>query len=314
MSDTKKRVFLCHSTKDKPFVEQLKKDLEKRDFNCWIDRIEIRGGDSLLEKISKGIESCDVFLAFLSENSINSHWVQFELEQAMHKEIEGKNFKVIPLCLDDCKIPEYLKHLHYRDFRDYNCYKDVLDELEIDIGTDTQNFKNLKKYQETLNNDDLIHAYVEFTKDKHVSVDHIAVFTAYRNEFVHILEKQTKYNFNLIDLDNIFWQLLSLRKVGKLPKQPKKSKISKNKVKSKISELERKILDLFYSQFRQTPGNWIQKKHIRSLISLEEISDIDFEATINYLEQKQWIVLHKIQPNSWQGVITPNGIEEVEKK
>src|SRR5438552_16025265 len=44
-------VFLCHSSKDKPFVERLALDLRKLGTGVWLDKWEIKAGDSILERI-----------------------------------------------------------------------------------------------------------------------------------------------------------------------------------------------------------------------------------------------------------------------
>jgi len=58
----------------------------------------------------------------LSSNSINSPWVEKEVDIAMNQEISGKTIKVLPLLLDDCQLPGFLEGKLYADFRNPNNY------------------------------------------------------------------------------------------------------------------------------------------------------------------------------------------------
>ncbi len=110
-------IFLSHSSEDKEFVRDLHKILVDNGINSWIDEAEIKIGDSLLNKISEGIKKADYVAIILSPKSIKSSWVEKELEMAMHQEIERKGIKVLPLIIEDCDVPEYLKIKKYGDFR-----------------------------------------------------------------------------------------------------------------------------------------------------------------------------------------------------
>ncbi len=112
-----KRVFLSHSSKDKLKVREIASFLKENGIYVWIDEAEIRIGDSLINKITDGILGVDYLFAFLSNNSINSDWVQKELELAMNLEIEEKRVVVVPILLEDCNIPGFLKNKLYADMR-----------------------------------------------------------------------------------------------------------------------------------------------------------------------------------------------------
>lgn len=94
-----KKVFITYSHTDKDFVEELKNELELSDVDVSLDTKLLAPGDSLL-KIFEEIGICDFLLPVLSLNSISSDWVQKELETAIVKEIEEKEFKVVPVIKD----------------------------------------------------------------------------------------------------------------------------------------------------------------------------------------------------------------------
>lgn len=58
----KPKVFICYSHHDHAFVARMETALRARSIDVWIDREEISVGDSLLEKITEGIETSRLFM------------------------------------------------------------------------------------------------------------------------------------------------------------------------------------------------------------------------------------------------------------
>lgn len=110
-------LFISYSSKDRPFVQQLRRELFDKGVRIWIDESEIKVGDSLIEKVAEGISDVEFLGAVLSRNSIASNWVQEELRIAITREISGKKLKVLPIVIDDCALPVFLEHKKYADFR-----------------------------------------------------------------------------------------------------------------------------------------------------------------------------------------------------
>lgn len=120
-------IFLSHTSADKPFVRQLREDLLERNVpKVWIDEAEIMLGDSLLEKIAKGIDQCQYFGIVLSPRSIDSNWVRHELETAMNRQIGGREVVVLPLLYERCELPGFLRGRLYADFTEPNGYENAL--------------------------------------------------------------------------------------------------------------------------------------------------------------------------------------------
>ena len=128
-------LFLSHSSKDKPFVRKLSNDLQRMGHYTWIDEAEIKVGDSLIEKIQNGIAETDYLGVVLSRNSIESEWVKREVNIALTQEINGKFYKVLPIRIDDCRIPLFLSDKKYADFTTDDKYKSSLEELASVIST-----------------------------------------------------------------------------------------------------------------------------------------------------------------------------------
>ena len=55
------RVFVSYSHEDKEFVDKLITDLSNASVQIWIDRWEIKIGDSIMEKVASGIQENDYF-------------------------------------------------------------------------------------------------------------------------------------------------------------------------------------------------------------------------------------------------------------
>src|SRR5262245_15458569 len=111
-------IFLSHTHADKPFVRRLAQDLQAAGVRVWLDEAEMMIGDSLIEKIREGIDKMEYVGVVLSQDSVKSRWVQEEIDIAMNQQIEGKRVKVLPLVIENCELPGFLKGKLYADFRE----------------------------------------------------------------------------------------------------------------------------------------------------------------------------------------------------
>nr|WP_321513828.1 toll/interleukin-1 receptor domain-containing protein [uncultured Pseudodesulfovibrio sp.] len=103
--------------------------LRQNDIDSWVDEAEIRIGESLITKISKGIYETDLILAFLSASSVVSPWVQKELSLAMNREICERRIAVLPILIDACPIPHFLRDKLYADLVTKSSYEKELHRI-----------------------------------------------------------------------------------------------------------------------------------------------------------------------------------------
>ena len=129
----KPRVFLSHSHSDKRLARRIYEYLDSEGIKVWLDEAELRFGDSLISKLRIAIDSVDILLALISINSINSEWVNKEIEIAMNQEIDSKRVKVIPLLCDPVELPGFLVGKFYADFLTSDSRKKNLPKLVLDI-------------------------------------------------------------------------------------------------------------------------------------------------------------------------------------
>lgn len=85
--------------------------------NVWVDWREIELGNSLPEKIESGITKAGLFILVLSEASLKSSWVRFELNMALIRSIEDANFRILVVRADDSEVPLRFRPYLYADLR-----------------------------------------------------------------------------------------------------------------------------------------------------------------------------------------------------
>lgn len=125
-------VFISYNSKDIDFARRLEDSFVENHIEVWLYKDKLHPGDLILASIGSAIESIDYVVALISNNSINSPWVKKEISLALTKEIEARKTVIIPVRLDDCKIPLDLRDKVYADFRvpeDYE--KEFLRILEV---------------------------------------------------------------------------------------------------------------------------------------------------------------------------------------
>lgn len=127
-------IFLSHNHQDKPFVRYLAVELRKKGVRVWLDEAEIKVGDSLIKKIQEGLDEMEYVGAVLSNHSVRSAWVEKELEIAMVQEMNGRHVKILPILINDCKLPSFLIGKAYADFRSPLNYLRALEQLADSLG------------------------------------------------------------------------------------------------------------------------------------------------------------------------------------
>jgi hypothetical protein len=114
-------VFLCHACEDKVIARRLAEDLVRVGIDVFFDEWEITAGDSLRQKIDRGLEGCTHFIALLTPNSLSKNWVQTEMDAGFVRKVEGRS-RFIPMRyhLGVEALPPLLRALHSPSLDDYD--------------------------------------------------------------------------------------------------------------------------------------------------------------------------------------------------
>lgn len=110
-------VFISYSHADKTFVDKLAAHLVKRNAHVWVDSWELNVGDSILGRVQEAIQDSSALLVILSKASVQSEWCKKELSAGLMRELDEKRVVVLPVLLEDCEIPIFLREKMYADFR-----------------------------------------------------------------------------------------------------------------------------------------------------------------------------------------------------
>ncbi len=84
-------VFISHASEDKDdFVRPLANALIAEGLNVWYDEMTLRIGDSLRQKIDKGLANSKVGLVVLSPSFIKKGWTNYELDGIVTRTVSGE--------------------------------------------------------------------------------------------------------------------------------------------------------------------------------------------------------------------------------
>jgi DNA-binding winged helix-turn-helix (wHTH) protein len=128
------RVFLCHSSKDKPIVRNLYSRLRNDGIDPWLDEENLLPGQDWQQVIPKAVRTNDVVVICLSNEAITkSGYVQKEIKYALDvadEQPEGTIF-LIPLKLERCDMPERLSRWQWVNLFEDNGYERLMLALKI---------------------------------------------------------------------------------------------------------------------------------------------------------------------------------------
>jgi hypothetical protein len=84
-------VFISHASEDKDeIVRPLANELINNGLVVWYDEFSLKIGDSLRQKIDKGLANSKVGLVVLSPNFINKGWTNYELDGIVTRAVSGE--------------------------------------------------------------------------------------------------------------------------------------------------------------------------------------------------------------------------------
>jgi len=135
--------FISYSHKDEELAQRIHNDLQASGVRCWFAPHDLKIGDKIRPVIDESIRVHDKLLLILSEHSVQSEWVEHEVEHAFDRErIEKKNI-LFPVRLDESVMDSTTgwagnirRQRHIGDFsrwKDHDSYKRAFDRLLRDL-------------------------------------------------------------------------------------------------------------------------------------------------------------------------------------
>ena len=120
--------FISYSSKNQDFAERLHSDLQAKGVRCWFAPEDLKIGDRTLDRIDQEIRVYDKLMVVLSEHSIDSDWVETEVQATLEKERQRKQTVLFPIRLDDAVLDTKrawaAKLRRERNIGDFSCWKD----------------------------------------------------------------------------------------------------------------------------------------------------------------------------------------------
>lgn len=96
--------FISFSGNDRDFIEKIGEDLQREGISCWYAPEEMKMGDEIRQQVDQLIRVQDKLLVVLSKFSIESPWIQKEVEAAIEEERNRKRAVLFPVRLDNGRM------------------------------------------------------------------------------------------------------------------------------------------------------------------------------------------------------------------
>jgi 5'-deoxynucleotidase YfbR-like HD superfamily hydrolase len=235
------KIFLSHSSKDKPIVKRIRDDLSSYHYKTWLDQEDIPFGGSIVEHIENGLADSDVLIVFLSQNSVISKWVRAEWQVQFFKQLSENNITILPILLNDCTIPSFLSNIKFLDFRQKDIYEDNL-SLLLDALNKIKASREADHQIETVNT------------NKNYSI---------LENTIEILEELEKEYISL----PVYKKIRIIDTLRKIPRSGKQLRLSSFKPQLKIRSIYDHILSMAHTADLLLP-------HIKHGISKENLSEL----------------------------------------
>jgi hypothetical protein len=115
--------FISYSTKDEEFAKRLHSKMRDNNLRVWFAPEDMKSGQKIHEQIDQAIRIHDKLVLILSEESIQSPWVETEIRKARKAELRDNRRKLFPIRLMD-----------FDTLRDWECFDaDTGKDLAVEL-------------------------------------------------------------------------------------------------------------------------------------------------------------------------------------
>jgi hypothetical protein len=147
------QVFLSYVRADKQEIEFLYQRLLQSGFKPWMDKADLVPGELWKSKIQNAIKESDFILACLSKRSINKRgFLQREIKNAIDiwQEKLPDDIFLIPVRLEECKVPESLSDLQWVDIFEEDGWAQLLKALQVGRARRGETTESLHEFSEPM--------------------------------------------------------------------------------------------------------------------------------------------------------------------
>ena len=140
--------FISYSSQDDEFARRLHADLQDNGVRCWFAPEDLKIGDRVLFAIDEAIRLRDKLMLVLSEASIESDWVEHEVNKALQEEEKRGATVLFPIRIDGAVMKtefgwaKRIRQAHrptgrhigdFSNWKDHDEYKIAFDRLMRDL-------------------------------------------------------------------------------------------------------------------------------------------------------------------------------------
>ena len=225
-------IFISHSKKDLKDVNELSKNLENYGFKAFVAHKDITPSSDWVQEIIKNIRDCRVFIAYLTNDFVQSKWCDQEVGIAY-----GKNKKIIPIMAKDgikpygfimsvqgMRLDKSLSN--GKDSIAYTISSDIVDLLldDLNIKEDARNtiinkISDIKKYSESIAIFRKLEKLEPFTEEeiKKIIIEankNSQIYKAYKvyDEINKLIEKYSKELKEIPEADELLKKLQKFKR------------------------------------------------------------------------------------------------------
>ena len=135
--------FISYSNKNQDFADRLYSDLQNKGVRCFYASADMKTGERIRSRIDQAIQANDKLLLILSDQSIESKWVEDEVETAFEKEHKQKRTVLFPIRVDSAVMEtdeawaaniRRTRHIgDFEDWKNHDSYQTAFDRLLEDL-------------------------------------------------------------------------------------------------------------------------------------------------------------------------------------
>lgn len=284
------KIFLSHSSSDKKqYVSHISTLLIESigEHNVVYDEVTFEEGMMPLEEINRCLDTTDLFVIFLSDKSLDSDWVRYELNKANELKSKGIINRIYPIIIDnkisysDKRIPQWMRD-SYNIKPIYNIAKAVKMIKERSTQITWTNYPRLKERDQIfVGRNDYIKSFEERFYSMDEDVLNVVIASGIKNIGRKTLLTRCLRQVNAIKANSYEMSVITLNSMESL------------------EDFIYKIYDLGFSNNRNLENLISTTINDKIKMALSLIYDIQKNKEIVHIEDEGCIVTHDGNISEW---------------